>query len=1282
MTTLNEAVATVRDDQQANPSPSPVVQQTPHPPEQFKQLQAKQTREALSSPSDYLAAMWRQDSWIPGAIDHWAGSKLQPDDSYNPYDETTYQDLTDGVWPEFHGEFSKAASAGQAAWIKHNILSKQNDLEHLGDLGTAGNTGRFAAGFAFGIIDPINLVAMGASGGASVVARGAAQASKIAAATAAASRMRPVATGLATAGVLGGVAERLRQQYNFEDHSMGVLKASIASMAFSAPFIGLHMREQARLWKTAGMENAAYDAMAEQQAGHALTPEEAANLKQYVDKLQQATRAGAGVAEQVPEQNGPKFTATQRKAYEDAFAKYDAEQAALKDQQLGEVAVDSHIAKAAEDQRIATVLDRVNGPDAQPNAMQMAFAKALGKKPEELTARPEADASAGGIDAPWAADGAGMRDLPGLQHERAWWDDGSGMNEGRVVDENVRTGDLMVDHPETGVTTTVNRADLHDLSPGYVAPKPAEGFLGGSIGAAQVAPVSGLWEQPTAMTRWKNVPTRWDFFTHLNQSENPHLQFLGFKMVKDAIGIDPHEAQGWSASERKTHYRRQLAGQFHMEARRAYDDAIKARKLPLSKSIGYHRQFYEDVARVARGDADVLHANADIAPQLQQAAKAMTDFYAEMKTKLQKAQVKGAENLPDNPQYVNRQWRQDNIRTAFSKYGDDLYQAVANAIRVPGLTGDIAKAKSFMDAVMKLEFSHAMQDIHLYSKDMVTLRDELGKAGLKDTEVNSIVDLMFDRRAGNAGDAGQAPALKYRFALDENHMERMPDGTTFKLADLFENDSRVLIDRYMNSMGGHLSLAEVGIRSRAEFMQRMRDAEEWHADNTAMTQSAEKFNRNKQFAQDLYDNITGRPMSTQSFNRADRFLTATRGITRSAMLGQLGIQATIEMGNALALTSMRALRLHMPTFAGIIRSFRAGHRPTLGLVRDVEMITGFGREHVASYSRQHEITDYTYDRGISRYENISNTLSHAVDHMSGNSHITAGSRALTARMMVQKHLDFATERVKMSEKQRERMVHQGVSYDDQFDLHTALKKYTTMDPKTGAAQAIDWERWSVEQPENYSRFQLLLSREVRDAIQDHDIGESIPFMHTTVGKIFTELKTFVIAGHAKKFLKSLYYRDQTTFVQWAYSFVGASLEYSFQNAINFAHDPEKLKDKLSPDAIAMGAISRMAVLGLLPSLMETAYSPISGGRTLFTNGTANTDNRNLFITPSMNWAMRVMSAGQVAGASLNPLSTNTVTQKDMRDALYALPGGNLYGMRNLNDIISSNFPKYRASPEQ
>jgi hypothetical protein len=1242
---------------------------------------------------DYLGAMWRQDSWIPGAIDHWAGSQLQPDPTYNPYDEETNKALTEGVWPEFQGQFAQATSAGQAAWMKQNIIQKQQDLQNLGDLSGAGNAGRFAAGMAFGIIDPINLAAMAATGGASLAVRGLVQAGRVAegvgvaarAAEGAAqvSRLRPIAAGIGTAGGLGSYTEKLRQQYNFEDDSAGVLKAGLMSMAFAAPFVGLHAHEQLRLQKAAGIENQAFDAMAKMQAGEELSPQEHANLNQYSEKVQEAAKVDAGEADQSPPESStaPKFDDAQRKKYEDAFSQHDAEQASLKSKQLGDLAVDSHIAKANEDQRVADVLSRVNGPDEAPTAMQAAFAKALGKKPEEVTAKPAEGVSEGGsIDAPWAGERGPQEELPTLHHEHVWWDEGTGMNEGRVVDENPKTGDLTVEHPETGETTTVNRADLHELSPGKTEPKPAEGFLGGSIGAAQVGEAPGLWEQTTAMAKWKKVPTRWDFFTHLNQSENPHLQFLGFKLVKDAIGIDPHEAQGWSASELKSQYRRELGGLFHVEARRAYDDALKARKMPLQQAIQFHRQFYADVSRVARGDTDVLKANPDIAPHLQRAAKAQTDFYADMKTRLEKAGVKGADNLPDNPQYVNRQWRQDHIREAFKKYGDDLYKAVGNAIQVEGLTGDAAKAKGFLDAVMKLEFSHAMQDINLYSKDLVTLREELTHAGLNDHEINSLVDLMFDRRDGKAADAGQAPALKYRFALNENHMERMADGSTFKLSDLFENDSRILVDRYLNSMGGHLALAEVGIRSRAEFMQHMRAAEKWHAENAAMTTSAEKFNRNKQFAQDLYDHVTGRPMSTQSFNRADRFLSASRAVTRSTMLGQLGLMAALEMKNAIALSSVRAMRLHMPTFMGILRSFRGGHEPTLGLAKDIEMITGFGREHVAGYSRQHEITDYTYDRGLSRYENAGNTLSHIVDHFSGNSHVTAASRNLTARMMVQKHLDFATERAKMSEKQRERMTHQGVSYDDQPDVHAALKKYTEMDPKNGAAQAVNWEDWSRNAPETYSKFQLLLSREVRDAIQDHDIGESIPFMHTTVGKIFTELKTFVLAGHAKQFLKSLHYRDSTTFVQWAFSFVGAALEYSLQQSINYAHDPDKLKEKLSPAAIAWGAIPRMPVLGLMPNLMETVYNPISGGQTLFTNGTANTDNRNLFITPTMTEAMRLMSAGQVAGTVLNPFSTNTITQKDMRDALYSIPGGNMFGMRNVNDMISSNFPKFKPRP--
>jgi hypothetical protein len=1129
--------------------------------------QARQREDASAglTGDDYLGAMWRQDSWIPGMIDHYAGAQLAPDEHYNPYEESTNKALTDGIWPEFQGQFAQATSAGQAAWMKQSILQKQKDLGDLSTLGTKGNVGRFAAGMAFGMVDPINVAAMVASGGTSMLLKATATAARtaegVAVAAEAASRMRPIASGLATAGGLGAATEKLRQNYNFEDDNMGVLTAGLTSMAFAAPFVGLHAHEQAKVSQTAMQEAHAIEAMRKQQAGEPLAPHEEANLHAYTENLQKAMDVEAGRAEQ---------------AHEAPAAVHAAP---------------------------------IDGAEVAP------------------------------------------REAP------------------------------QVDVPEH-LNDTVSPEELAKTAP-YENTADREVFgMADSVGAARVDPnerIASLADQPTAMTHLGKVPIRWDFYTHFNKSDNPVFRFLGNKLVKDAIGNDAHEAQGWTASELKSQYRRTLEGGFHLEARRAFDDAAKVRGMNFFKKRAAVDQFYSDISRVVRGDTEVLKANPDIAPQLQRAAKAQTDFYGEMHRRMVEAGVEGAENIPANAQYVNRVWKQDNIREAFAKHKEQMYEAIGRAIKLDGVTGEAAtaKAKGFMDAVMKLEFSHAMQDIHLYAKDMVTLREELANSGLKDHEINSLVDLMFDRRGSGEGDAGQAGPLKYRLALNENHAERMADGSVFRISDLFENDSRLLAGRYMNSMGGHLALAEVGIKSRAQFMAKMREAEQYHGEN-AMTSGSGKYNRVKQMMQDVYDNITGRPMSTQSFNRGDRVLGAMRAWTRSAMLGQLGIPAALEMKNAIGLTSMRAFTQHMPTFGKIIRSMQAGHPPPEGLEAAIHHLTGHGLEHVSAYARQHEITDFSYDKGLTRFENFSGKLSHAVDHLSGNSSATAATRMMSARMAIQKHIDFAMGKTEMTAKQRERMTHNGVGTDDQPDVHAALKKYTEMDGNK--VDNVDYEKWSREAPETYSKFQLLLSREVRDMIQDHDLGETIPFMHTTVGKIFSELKTFVLVGHAKQFLKSLHYRDSTTAVQWMYSFAGAALEYSLQNSINYAHDPDKLAQRLSPSAIALGAVSRMAVLGLMPQVMDTAYQPLSGGQSLFANGTANTDNRNIFLTPSMIEGARLATLAQVTGSVVNPFSTNTITQKEMHDALGAIPGGNLYVMRNVNDMIGSHFPKFKPRP--
>lgn len=50
--------------------------------------------------------------------------------------------------------------------------------------------------------------------------------------------------------------------------------------------------------------------------------------------------------------------------------------------------------------------------------------------------------------------------------------------------------------------------------------------------------------------------------------------------------------------------------------------------------------------------------------------------------------------------------------------------------------------------------------------------------------------------------------------FNENYTHVMDDGSTLRFSDLLENDSRIIVDKYVNSMAGHIAAAEhMGIYS-------------------------------------------------------------------------------------------------------------------------------------------------------------------------------------------------------------------------------------------------------------------------------------------------------------------------------------------------------------------------------------------------------------------------------------------------------------------------------------
>ncbi|QSI31479.1 hypothetical protein GNX71_18600 [Variovorax sp. RKNM96] len=1227
-----------------------------------EQSAARKTREDATTKGNYFGAMWRQDGLVDGVVSSIAGAQMMPDPSYSPFEEKAWKELSAGVQDEYHPYLMRAHSAGHALFIKDLILQKQEDQQKLGDLGWKGNVGRFAAG----AIMPDQLLMAMAGGWVAKGIKGAAiagQAGKVLAPTAERGAVAAASGGIAFGAAENAAYEKLRQSVNFEDDSTGVAAAALLGAAFTSPFAIAGARSESRIKAAASKDNTALNAVIDTNAGEKLTPqaEKAMADTARANELIGTVERGQATPESI-------------RAELDSLHAIEKDHPAVDLDPLHVAEVDAaKAAKRAEPRPVPTeepiapsdpITAALGTSEAPATTADVGGLKALvdegSVKAPEGPATPLRPTSEATLPASALEASTAPKERKG---EYVSWADKHGDSFEGIVQGRNTEGHLAVKTREGAMK--IVRDDMLDLESG--APPP-EGFLHNSIGAAQASAIQApASHNTTAMSKG-----RLDIFAKLNRSESKSVKELVYDLVKDAIQTDDHRAQAMSASEWKSQLKRQIGGLFHIGASQAADEARTAMKIPFWARGQFNAEFHSLVSRLTRGDAEVLKANPIISPMLQKASAAQKKAYAKFLEEAKAAGVKGAEDLNPNDAYVNRIWDHRGIREAIRTHGAEaVEQMLANAIKVAGHTGNILKARSFLNTVRKLEFAPVMQNISLYAQDMATLRKSLESAGLHGDEIDNLVDIMFAVKESEGSDAGRVANLKYRFDIDETMGAELKTGV-LRISDLLENDARVLMDVYGNSMAGHIGLAKKGILSQADFSARLKGISDEGIANPAW--DTKGLGSDVNLLTDLYNNITGKPMSTQDFSTTNRIATTVRGYTRAVMLGQLGIAAAFEMKQAVATLGFKTFLKQMPAFSGMFTAMRNGYIPDSTLARDIEHIAGFGTEMASQYARAAEVDDGMFGQLLNKVEHGSNMSSHAVDILSGNASFTSLTKQLTGMMASQRMVDFATGAKELTPDMRRRFVGWGVD-DERIDGMLRALKDHQKSSKSGKLESIryeDWQSGATHATGTYEDYLTALNRMTRDAIQDHDIGETMPFMHSTLGKVFSELKTFFLVAHAKNFLKNLHYRDATAFQVWTIGFIGESLAYMTQQAANNGHDPDKLLANLSPEKIATAAMFRSPALGALPMFIDTGYGVVTGGESLVQPGmTANTDNRSFLNTPSLIVAKRLLNA-PMTGAGM--LGAGVTTKAEGRDLAGSLPGSNLYGIKALANYLISSLP--------
>lgn len=839
-----------------------------------------------------------------------------------------------------------------------------------------------------------------------------------------------------------------------------------------------------------------------------------------------------------------------------------------------------------------------------------------------------------------------------------------------------------VNRYENGIRAVVDT----DSGPRSVDPKaldqwPQEapsGFLPGSIGAAQALPIQFLEDVAPLSSRFTGystvpgtngkvkIPLRFDLFAFLNESENPMVRSIANALIRDPVGFkDKTRVQYMTASEWRDHIRRTVGGEYHLTAREAAREAMKAAQVPFWDKLRFNAQFYEAATIVARGDMSVLTNFPPAAHgAIKKAASAQQAAMAKMLEHLKHAGVEGADQINPNSAYVSRVWRHDKIRQAIATHGEDaVVDLLAGSFYGMGktgpLTGNTEKARAFLNTIQNLEFSTALQDVHLAARDMGVLREELKQHNLTDSEIDALVDVMFESKAMGDAQAGKPGNLKARMSIDETAFVQTQAGR-LSIHDLVENDARVIVDRYLQTMGGHYGMARAGFPSTSAFRAKLKEAIDDHKANNR----GDRFKQELQWLQDINAHITGRPMSMADYSGTARFASAFRGYTRSVTLGQLGLTAAFELKQAVGVMGMQAFIKQMPSFRGFLSALRNGYLPDPGLSRQVLQISGHGAEMASAYARAREISEDLPAHILGSAEHWANRVSHAADVVSGNASITSFTRQLSAKMSIQFLHDLGDSASRLTPEVKARLAGHGLGEFMAPDVIAHLRKYANA--RDGTVQDLRLDDWLREEPDTYEAFQVFVGRQVRDAIQDHDLGETMPFMHSTLGKVFAELKTFFLVAHAKNMLKNVHYADGTTMSVLMTGMVGEALTYAIQQAINA---PDKLNERLSPEVMGPAVIARMGALGFAPMLIDTGYQLATGESLLAQGSTSSgTNNRNLLSTPSFQTFQALYN---LPGIGLQTaLGTDPLTGADIRSVARVVPLANSYGARGLVNYLA------------
>ena len=686
------------------------------------------------------------------------------------------------------------------------------------------------------------------------------------------------------------------------------------------------------------------------------------------------------------------------------------------------------------------------------------------------------------------------------------------------------------------------------------------------------------------------------------------------------LGEDAVEPGEFTADLIKTTKTRTYSVNFY----NIYEDAYN--KWAKSNNIGYwKRKWGVQRSEFGRLVADEIEFPGSSTNQaVKDAAQRQRNLFREMLQDAKNAGVKGFEDIPEDLRYFSHLWDGHKFTNIGQELGSKFIpKLLAGSLKNanPTLTDDLAKAIG-EGMAKKIERRHLGMDAgvsRIFStSNKEFLRDLLVEEDiLSETQADALVNLLHFKPEGIPSRA------KKRLKFDVNYSMISGDRTV-SVKDLMNRDAEQVFNSYVNQMSGRIAFAQKGITSDADFKKQIQLIKE---EGRNLGESGRK-----QAEKDIlkfevmYDMILGRPPRTienpsSDANRIARLLMDYNFIR---VMNQVGFAQIAEIGNAVSIDGVRGLLRVLPDLKAMLKRTANGDLED-SVARDLEAFAGIGvdrRIHQAMNRYDaHDI--YVDGRGdfIDRVGLAAQPLKRITADLSGMAPITLALERAVGRIAVQSLTDLAFgikkinfKKIGRSSKEQDiakRMESLGLDPDMAQRVFNQIRQNAVTSPsvffKGRKIKRINLDAWGVgpkADVEARDAFVLAISRWTRQSIQQNDVGNLNVHMTSTLGKIITQFRTFMLVSYSKQFLHNIKRNDFAAYSAMMYSTFFAGLSYTAQmqaNAIGRADKEEFLKERLSPVEIGKAAFQRSSYASLFPSLIDSGM-PFFGEDPLFSYG--------------------------------------------------------------------------------